>query len=120
VEPQSTQRRQAETVALSWRIQGRPGDEMVVRFYGEIDEHADFSELRRRLRGAVRFDLAEVRRLSSCGVHQWMSFVGESSWAGPRRLPEFSCDRCGARMEFDDLPERYLAFLEDVRDQARS
>ena len=28
-------------------------------------------------------------------------------------LPPFTCDRCAGTMDFDDLPERYLAFLED-------
>jgi hypothetical protein len=37
--------------------------------------------------------------------------------AGPARLrrpPELACDRCGGRMELDDLPERYLSFLNDA------
>ena len=29
-------------------------------------------------------------------------------------LPHFLCERCGGTLEIDDLPERYLAFLEDV------
>ena len=62
-------RPQAESVALSWRIKERPGF-TTVEFFGEIDENADFAELRRRLRGAVVFHLAEVRRINSCGVRE--------------------------------------------------
>ena len=47
----------AEPVALSWRVKERPGY-TDVEFYGEIDENADFAELRRRLRGPVTFHLA--------------------------------------------------------------
>jgi hypothetical protein len=65
---------QAESVALSWRIKERPGF-TTVEFFGEIDENADFAELRRRLKGAVVFHLAEVRRINSCGVREWVNFV---------------------------------------------
>jgi hypothetical protein len=64
----------AEPVALSWRIKERPGF-TTVEFTGEIDENADFGELRRRLRGPVVFHLAEVRRINSCGVREWVNFV---------------------------------------------
>jgi len=65
---------QAEAVALSWRIKERPGF-TTVEFFGEIDENADFAELRRRLSGSVIFHLAEVRRINSCGVREWVNFV---------------------------------------------
>jgi hypothetical protein len=67
-------RAQADSVALSWRIKERPGF-TTVEFFGEIDENADFAELRRRLKGAVVFHLAEVRRINSCGVREWVNFV---------------------------------------------
>ncbi len=67
-------RPQAESVALSWRIKERPGF-TTVEFFGEIDENADFAELRRRLKGSVVFHLAEVRRINSCGVREWVNFV---------------------------------------------
>ncbi|RMH44608.1 MAG: hypothetical protein D6689_02025 [Deltaproteobacteria bacterium] len=67
-------RPEADSVALSWRIKERPGF-TTVEFFGEIDENADFSELRRRLRGNVVFHLAEVRRINSCGVREWVNFV---------------------------------------------
>lgn len=53
-----------------------------VELYGEIDENAEFSELRRRLKGPVVFHLAEVRRINSCGVREWVNFI--------RDLPEVS------------------------------
>ncbi len=70
----ATSRAQVESVALSWRIKERPGF-TTVEFFGEIDENADFAELRRRLKGAVVFHLAEVRRINSCGVREWVNFV---------------------------------------------
>lgn len=158
----------AEPVALSWRVRERPGH-IEVEFYGEIDENADFAELRRRLRGSVTFQLAEVRRINSCGVREWVNFVRELpqvseltltacspaivtqlnmiyNFKGPgrvrsflapyacsacgaeedklidveatgrplRAMPELGCGRCGAPMDFDDLPERYLSFLNDA------
>ena len=59
---------------LSGRIRERPGM-TTVEFVGEIDENADFIDLRRRLRGAVAFQLGEVRRINSCGVREWVNFV---------------------------------------------
>jgi eukaryotic-like serine/threonine-protein kinase len=161
---------QADTVALSWRIRERPGG-LVVEFFGEVDEHADFRGLLDRMRGNVTFELGEVRRLNSSGVREWVNFVRElepavteltlsacspaivtqlnmiRNFRGPARIrsflapyvcgacgheeeklldvrahfadhkldrmPGFLCEECQGPMEFDDLPERYLAFLED-------
>jgi hypothetical protein len=61
-------------VALSWRIKERAGYTSV-EFFGEVDENADFAELKRRLRGNVVFHLADVRRINSCGVREWVNFV---------------------------------------------
>lgn len=159
----------ADSVALSWRIKERPGF-TTVEFFGEIDENADFAELRRRLKGQVVFHLAEVRRINSCGVREWVNFVRDlpgvtelvfthcspaivtqlnmiynfrgaakvRSFLAPyvcercnheeeklldvathfqgrdfRKVPDFKCEKCGAMMEFDDLPERYLSFLQE-------
>lgn len=159
----------ADPVALSWRIKERPGF-TTVEFTGEIDENADFGELRRRLKGPVVFHLAEVRRINSCGVREWVNFVRDlpgvteltfthcspaivtqlnmiynfrgaakvrSFYApyvcdgcghedeklldvqtqfpsGAGKVPDYVCDQCGAAMEFDDLPERYLSFLAET------
>jgi hypothetical protein len=160
--------RGAEPIALSWRIKERAGL-TTVEFVGEIDENADFVELRRRLRGPVAFQLAEVRRINSCGVREWVNFVRDLphvtelsfshcspaivtqlnmiyNFRGAAKirsfyapyvceacgyeeeklvevpagrqlrdpLPSFACSLCGAAMEFDDLPERYLSFLAEV------
>jgi predicted RNA-binding Zn-ribbon protein involved in translation (DUF1610 family)/anti-anti-sigma regulatory factor len=70
----TTTKAQPDSVALSWRIKERPGF-TTVEFTGEIDENADFAELRRRLKGTVVFHLAEVRRINSCGVREWVNFV---------------------------------------------
>jgi hypothetical protein len=158
-----------DPVALSWRIKERPGF-TTVEFTGEIDENADFGELRRRLKGPVVFHLAEVRRINSCGVREWVNFVRDlpgvteltfthcspaivtqlnmiynfrgaakvrSFYApyvcdqcghedeklldvqnqfpsGPHKVPDYACEQCGAPMEFDDLPERYLSFLNET------
>ncbi|MBE7453653.1 MAG: hypothetical protein HS111_33760 [Kofleriaceae bacterium] len=156
-----------EPVALSWRIRERPGL-TTVEFVGEIDENADFVELRRRLRGAVAFQLGEVRRINSCGVREWVNFVRDlphvtelsfshcspaivtqlnmiynfrgnarirsffapyvcdrcgqeeeklvdvTQTGGKHEIPQFACSQCGATMEFDDLPERYLSFLAEA------
>jgi hypothetical protein len=63
-----------DSAPLSWRIRERPGM-TTVEFVGEIDENADFVDLRRRLRGTVAFQLGEVRRINSCGVREWVNFV---------------------------------------------
>jgi len=31
-----------------------------------------------------------------------------------RRMPPFKCDACGAPMDFDEVADRYLSFLQDV------
>lgn len=59
---------------LSWHIDPQPTS-TVVTLTGEIDENADFSELRRRLEGHVVFHLGGVRRINSCGVREWVNFV---------------------------------------------
>jgi len=66
----------AGSPVLSWRIRERPGL-TAVEFSGDIEETADFAQLRARLKGPVVFHLAGVRRLNSIGVRAWMSFVRE-------------------------------------------
>ena len=72
---------QIAAAALSWQIQRRPGA-TAVEFSGEIDENADFTELRRRLKGPLIFDLGRVRRINSCGVREWVNFVRDVGQAG--------------------------------------
>ncbi len=59
---------------VSWRIKERPGF-TTVEFVGDIDERAEFAELRLRLRGQVVFHLGEVHRINSMGVRAWVSFI---------------------------------------------
>jgi hypothetical protein len=68
-----------DAAVLSWKIEQGPED-TVVKFAGEIDENADFTELRRWLEGPVTFHLGGIRRINSCGVREWVNFV--------RDLPE--------------------------------
>jgi hypothetical protein len=168
--------RQPTHTPLTWRIEQRSGATLVV-FSGEIDENADFGDLEERLTGNVIFHLGGIRRINSCGVREWVSFVrvlsrrgGQAQAQGvslvfiacspvivtqlntiynfrggakivsflapylcdrcsheeeillevathfagrARRPPEFACPACGGEMELDDLPERYLSFLND-------
>jgi len=158
------------SVPLSWRIKERAGF-TTVEFFGEVDENADFAELKGRLKGPVVFHLGEVRRINSCGVREWVNFVRDLpqvseltfshcspaivtqlnmiyNFRGPARvrsflapyvcercnreeerlldvrqhfprgdlthLPAFRCEKCQAQLEFDDIPERYLAFLAEA------
>jgi eukaryotic-like serine/threonine-protein kinase len=66
----------APALALSWRIRGRPGL-MTVHFYGEIDESADFADLRHRLGPRLVFRLGEVRRIDGRGTLSWVRFMRE-------------------------------------------
>ncbi len=58
---------------LSYRVVNLP-DHTRVTFSGVLDERGDLSELA-RLHGAVVFDLAEVRRVTSCGVTRWLRLL---------------------------------------------
>jgi len=60
---------------FSWRVAGRDGDVMRVELRGEIDENADFSDLRHTLRGNVDLRLEGITRINSCGVREWVNFV---------------------------------------------
>lgn len=64
----------APALALSWRIRGRPGL-MTVRFFGEIDDGADFTELKGRLGPRLVFRLGEVRRVDGRGTLAWVRFM---------------------------------------------
>lgn len=45
-----------------------------------------------------------------CGQEE-EKLVDVSAQGGGQVIPSFACSQCGATMEFDDLPERYLSFL---------
>jgi len=60
---------------LSWHAEPRPDGRLVVQLKGEINENADFSELRKLMRGDVDLELDGVTRINSCGVREWVNFV---------------------------------------------
>jgi len=60
--------------ALAWTLEESLGGQHV-QIRGEINENADFTELRKVLRGEVVFDLEGVTRINSCGVREWVNFV---------------------------------------------
>ena len=60
---------------FSWKVEARNGDSLRVALRGEIDENADFSELRTTLRGNVELSLEGITRINSCGVREWVNFV---------------------------------------------
>jgi hypothetical protein len=60
---------------FSWRVAAREGEWLRVELRGEIDENADFSELRQTLRGNVELSLEGITRINSCGVREWVNFV---------------------------------------------
>jgi hypothetical protein len=157
--------------SLWWRVTETDAGGVRADLGGELDENADLAELRRALRGPVVLHLAEVHRINSCGVREWVNFMRElqldprvtsvdleacsppfvsqlntiSNFRGAARvrsllapyvcercnvdenhlvvvaakpleteLPDHACPRCGGVMEFDELPERYLAFLREL------
>jgi hypothetical protein len=73
-------RRDADLAAVagepfSWRVTGQEGDRLHIELRGEVDENADFSELKQRLRGEVELGLEGITRINSCGVREWVNFV---------------------------------------------
>src|SRR5262249_36086861 len=53
-----------------------------VRMQGEITETADFAPILSEHRPKVVLDLAEVQRINSCGVREWINFMNALSKAG--------------------------------------
>lgn len=62
--------------ALRFAMTPGPG-RMIVDMFGEIDENADFSGLKRELQGEVELRLAGISRINSCGVREWVNFVSD-------------------------------------------
>ncbi len=74
--------------ALDWSFDRRSGL-VYVSLKGEIDENARLGELARRLDGKVVLDLADVRRINSAGVREWVNFIRELP-----KVEEISLARC--------------------------
>jgi hypothetical protein len=60
---------------LTWRVESRGADALEVELRGEVNENADFTELRAKLRGDVTLSLEGITRVNSCGVREWVNFV---------------------------------------------
>lgn len=149
--------------SLSIKMESNHGAPRAALF-GDITEDSDFSQLLTAQGGTLSLDLAEVRRINSTGVREWIKFVNGlirsgkqlvlercsvaivqqlnmiSNFRGngevlsilapyycgscdsnhlhlidltqgePILAPSMPCPRCKADMEFDDMPESYLAF----------
>jgi hypothetical protein len=65
------------TELLSWQVEARGGERMVVQLRGEINENADFTELLRQLHGDVMLLLDGITRINSCGVREWVNLMRE-------------------------------------------
>jgi len=59
---------------------------MRVALRGEIDENADFSELRSQLVGNVELSLEGITRINSCGVRDWVNWLGKLEGNGTRSV----------------------------------
>src|SRR5687768_11414182 len=68
------ERELGDLTPLLWRVKERPGY-VLVKFSGDLDENADFRDLLPRLKGSVVFNLAEVERINSCGIREWVTFM---------------------------------------------
>ncbi len=64
--------------ALVWNLARDAQQAVVVKLSGAIDEDAQLERLAAELTkvaSALRLDLAEVRRINSCGVREWVNFM---------------------------------------------
>lgn len=150
--------------SLSWTIVDKEGSARI-ELAGEVTEDSDFRPLLEVTQPTIVLDLADVRRINSCGVREWIGFVNTLSSTGRTVVMErcsvaivhqlnmimnfrgnaevvsvfaayfcakcgvehsrlidlrgeakaeleqpLPCPTCGAAMEFDDLPDTYLAF----------
>lgn len=158
----------------------REGEAWVVTLKGVIDEDAELSTGLKGVSGNVRFEMAGVAGINSCGVREWINVLREMDgrvtaieYAGvsvpmvqqfnmilnargigrvtsfmapyycgacrkPREMllrieehkelqkagelsaPARKCPQCDGELEFDELDEKYLNFLDlQVRDRRR-
>lgn len=61
---------------LTWRLDDQ-ADPPVLRLHGAIDEDADFSDVLETAKKYpdLRIDLAEITRINSVGVREWVNFI---------------------------------------------
>lgn len=119
---------------LAWQVQ-RSNGVAVVTVSGSVDEDADFAALARDIapHKQLRMDLAEIDRINSCGVREWVNFIRSipadssielvrcspafvsqinmiSNFTGAARVSSvqapYVCEECGheTRVEFDVSP----------------
>ena len=115
-----------EPVALSWRIKERPGLTTVENFVRNLPDVKDLifthcsPAIVTQLNMICNFrGPARVRSFLApyvcerCSHEEEKLLDVESHFPNRdfRKVPKFPCERCGAELEFDDLPERYLSFL---------
>ena len=75
--------------SISIKVEPNP-DLVRVHVSGDFTENADFTPLLAQEGTRLVFDLAEVRRINSCGVREWINFVNALQKAGR----SFSLERC--------------------------
>lgn len=66
------------------------GQQTRVSLAGDITEHTDFAPILEQPSPELVFDLAEVRRINSCGVREWITLVNKLNTEGKR----FVLERC--------------------------
>lgn len=76
---------------IEWRID-REGDTARVTLSGSVTEHASFDILTTDLGSPtkIRFDLGDVERINSCGVREWLRFMGSLPAAAETRFENCS------------------------------
>jgi anti-anti-sigma regulatory factor len=154
-----------DKAALTMRISNEANGTTRAILSGDITEDSDFARLAAATSNLLVIDLADVRRINSTGVREWIKFVNQmhrqgrallfercsvaivqqlnmiSNFRGSGRVrsvlapyycegcdenhvelidlekgppPKLAltlpCPRCGSAMEFDEIPESYLAF----------
>ena len=63
---------------LVWQLAKDKEQATVVKLSGSIDEDAQLDRLAAELKASttpLRLDLADVRRINSCGVREWVNFM---------------------------------------------
>lgn len=78
---------------FTWTLSTDQGISQVA-LSGELTEMADFAPLLAELTGDLVLDLAAVRRINSCGLREWLSFIKALRDAGRR----FVLERCSVQV----------------------
>jgi anti-anti-sigma regulatory factor len=75
---------------LSWKVEPQP-DVTLISLSGEITEATDFGPLVPQVSGvSAVMDLAEISRINSSGIRQWINFVTALTRSGSR----LTLERC--------------------------